>query len=184
MQSPRLHKLAQSTTIGQRYTNDLGGTTPTPIENYLAACNNKPNIAAREAEWEYAALGSYKDNENWNGYGDSTNSNAVVFAGYNGTNTSSIGTYAWYDSNAHEVKGKLPNSYGYDLSDNVTEYCYDWYGAYAKSDATGPTGGASSHECHIVRGNLWSHAVTDRSTCCYPYGHYNDMGFRLVRSSN
>ncbi|MBR0476595.1 MAG: SUMF1/EgtB/PvdO family nonheme iron enzyme, partial [Treponema sp.] len=83
-----------------------------------------------EAEWEYVALGSYKDNANWNGYGDSENTSAYVFAGYDGTNAGDTGKYAWYSSNsssiAHEVKGKLPNSYGlYDLSGNVEEWCYD-----------------------------------------------------------
>jgi len=32
-----------------------------------------------EAEWEYAALGDYKDDPNWNGYGDSSASSASVF---------------------------------------------------------------------------------------------------------
>ena len=113
-----------------------------------------------EAEWEYAALGSFKDNPNWNGYGDSENTSAYVFAGYDGTNADSVGKYAWYGSNssytAHEVKGKLPNSYGlYDLNGSVWELCYDRCGSYATSDESDPAG-ASSGSYRVLRGGSWN----------------------------
>lgn len=148
-----------------------------------------------EAEWEYAALGSFKDNDNWNGDGDSANGDAYVFAGYDGANADDIGKYAWYWSNssgtAHEVKGKLPNSYGlYDLSGNVCEWCYDWWNnvIYAASDKSDPTG-ASGGVNRVRRGGSKNTSALGCSVASRgmnnPYQRLGgDSGIRLVRNAN
>lgn len=145
-----------------------------------------------EAEWEYAALGSYKDNENWNGYGDKSNTSGYVFAGYDGTNADSLGKYAWYSTNSNfktqEVKGKLPNSYGLcDMSGNVMEWCYDWYGSYSSSDENDPAGKAWDYD-RVNRGSSWGNSdsycnVSVRSDSS-PNGRHDILGLRLVRSAN
>lgn len=144
-----------------------------------------------EAEWEYAALGSYKDNANWNGWGDSSNTSAYVFAGYDGTNADSIGNYAWYSSNASsktlEVKGKLPNSYGlYDMSGNVCEWCHDWDTSYASENETDPSGPVSGYN-RVSRGGAYiypdSYCAVSYRFSFNPYGRYGFIGFRVVRNA-
>ena len=124
-----------------------------------------------EAEWEYIAREA----------GTSTTT-------YSGSDT--IDDVAWYSSNSssktHEVKGKNANSLGiYDMSGNVYEWCYDWYGTV--SSTTADTG-ASSGSLRVPRGGSWGSsaslcAVSNRSVD-YPGYRNNLCGFRVVRSSS
>ncbi len=138
-----------------------------------------------EAEWEYAALGSYKDNANWNGYGDSSNTDAHVFAGYDGTNADEVERYVWYDNSSYkllEAKNRLPNSYGlYDMVGNVSEWCYDWKGDYPTNAETDPLG-SSTGEYRIFRGSGSSESVARRGNN-YTYYRSYGIGLRLVRSA-
>ncbi|MDR1903248.1 MAG: formylglycine-generating enzyme family protein, partial [Treponema sp.] len=127
-----------------------------------------------EAEWEYAAKGGNKD--------------YMVYE-YSGSN--SVDGVAWYDGNSgnrtHPVGTKAANSLGlYDMSGNVWEWCWDWYGSYTGSAQTDPAG-ASSGSSRVLRGGGWSNpAGSVRSAFRFlNTPSYRDfiLGFRLVRPS-
>ena len=108
---------------------------------------------------------------------------------YSGSDT--IDDVAWYSSNSssktHEVKGKNANSLDiYDMSGNVYEWCYDWYGSVNSSTADT---GASSGSYRVPRGGSWSDlasycAVSNRYYYFYPSNRLSFCGFRVVRSSS
>ena len=123
-----------------------------------------------EAEWEWLARGG----ENYE-YAGSDNVDDV----------------AWYTSNTNdtetrEVKTKAPNGYGlYDMSGNVYEWCWDWYGSISDSSAAD---GATSGSYRVSRGGSW---YSYDSFCRVAYrlsslpGHrYNGCGLRVVRPSS
>ncbi|MDR2841135.1 MAG: formylglycine-generating enzyme family protein, partial [Paludibacter sp.] len=126
-----------------------------------------------EAEWEYAARGGNK-------------SKGYLYSGSN-----FIDEVAWYTSNSgsksHEAGTKKANELGiYDMSGNVWEWCYDWYGAYGSSSQTNPTG-AGSGSSRVFRGGSWSRGASDCRVACRDYDtparRYDILGFRLVLSS-
>lgn len=128
-----------------------------------------------EAEWEYAAKGGkYKSKYTYSG-------------------SSTIDDVAWYKSNSdsktHQVGLKLPNLLGlYDMTGNVMEWCWDWYGDYSTSLQTNPTGASSGSE-RVSRGGSWYNPYS-YCTCSYRGGYgspkerYTNYGFRVVRSAN
>ena len=156
-----------------------------------------------EAEWEYAALGDFKNNDNWDGYDDRNNPaqqsatfiTSNVFSGYDGTNLADVDKYVWHSGNSggkiHILdktdSNKLANSYGlYDMCGNVSEWCFDKKANYT-SDATDPYGayGSSSYN-RITRGESVNASanicnVSDRSNL-FTYMCYNTTGFRVVRT--
>jgi formylglycine-generating enzyme required for sulfatase activity len=123
-----------------------------------------------EAEWEYAARG-----------GAPTDSYT-----YAGSNT--IGDVGWYYGNSgsvtHPVAGKTPNKLGlYDMSGNVWEWCWDWYGSYPAGDQTDPTGAASGTS-RVLRGGgvyyeLETCTVSGRGISA-PGNRSVGLGFRVV----
>jgi sulfatase modifying factor 1 len=126
-----------------------------------------------EAEWEYAARGGKK-------------SRGYIYAGSN-----SAKQVSWYNDNSKNqiqpVGQKLPNELGlYDMSGNVSEWCWDWYGNYspsAQTDPCGPLGGSN----RVNRGGAWYRsALTLRSASRdeWPMALGTGyLGFRPVRKA-
>lgn len=105
-----------------------------------------------EAEWEWAAKGGKEDK--WAG----TNSE------------SELKEYAWYDvsigGKTHQVKLKQPNGYGlYDMSGNVWEWCWDWYGSLPNPVPKDYTG-AGFGIYRVKRGGSWGDQAIFTS-CAY-----------------
>ena len=123
-----------------------------------------------EAEWEWAAMGGTEDK--WAGTNDSAQ----------------LGTYAWYQENGnektHQVKLKSPNGYGlYDMTGNVGEWCWDWYGSL--SDVLPPNyTGAASGNMRVTRGGSWNgfggYVLRAYRASVKPDEHYRIGGLRLV----
>ena len=128
-----------------------------------------------EAEWEYAARGG----------GTPSTTGAFVYT-YAGSNT--VGDVAWYYSNSgsatHTVGGKTANTAGlYDMSGNVWEWCWDWYGSVGTGTADNPAG-PSSGTNRVLRGGGWYNdaslcAVADRNGDTPDFRNSN-LGFRVV----
>ncbi len=127
-----------------------------------------------EAEWEYAARGGQK-------------SEGFLYSGSN-----KLDEVGWYGSNSgsktHPVGEQQPNELGlYDMSGNVYEWCWDWFGHYyyrssPKDNPRGPGQGSSRVHRGGHRGNI---AKFCRAACrgCWNPGHpLLEIGFRLARS--
>jgi formylglycine-generating enzyme required for sulfatase activity len=103
-----------------------------------------------------------------------------------GNNVDAVG---WYGENSggrtHPVGTKAPNSLGiYDMSGNVWEWCWDWYGSYSSGAQTNPQGVASG-SMRVRRGGAWTDGAGLLRSACrlsdYPSHRYYHSGFRLVR---
>ena len=161
-----------------------------------------------EAEWEFAARGGAPSKPAW----DYTFSGAALATGTtwsdtqsNGKNTGldSVGWY-WYNTasgttadnvpskgtagyGTHHVGKKAANALGiYDMTGNVWEWCYDWSGGIATGEVINPTG-PSYGSNRVFCGGGWGSKANQCSVCnradAVPFGLFQYLGFRVVRSA-
>lgn len=152
-----------------------------------------------EGQWQFAA--SYKNGTDWTLYDYASG------ATKNFQNREECKRVAWYYENSNypdpgirktqAVGGKAANHLGvFDMSGNVSEWCYDRFGKYptsSKSNYTGPADGGS----RILRGGNWdgleSNTLYDSmlqvgqralwSTSALD-NYSNSKGFRVSRAAN
>ena len=160
--------------------NTTAGSYDNPYVNWGAYGYRLPT----EGEWQYAA--SYRDGSIWTPY------NYASGAAVDYSDAAVTGLVAWYSANsgsvAQNVGGKTANALGiYDMSGNVWEWCWDWYGIYpgAVIDYRGPASGSY----RVIRGgscnyNAYNLQVGYRyyNFLYAPYYADSFFGFRLART--
>ena len=125
-----------------------------------------------EAEWEYAARAGTTTSYS---FGETPSNTAMA-------------QYCWYLRNAdfttHPVERKLPNPWGiYDMTGNVAEWCWDWYGRYPFFSAIDPAG-PDEGDSHVIRGGSF---YDDAEFCrnafrliAWNADLFYNVGFRVV----
>lgn len=122
-----------------------------------------------EAEWEYAAKGGKQ-------------SRGYIYSGSNHLNS-----VAWYYGNSkgktHAVGRKQANELGiYDMTGNVWEWCFGWYGNYGGYNETNAIGPSSADKA-LRGGSCYfdaDYCRTSSRILYYPVDWYEYYGFRLV----
>lgn len=134
-----------------------------------------------EAEWEYAASGGQSSKGYI--YSGSNQADEVAWYWRNAGDKYLTGEWNWplIESNNNQTKpvgSKKPNELGlYDMSGNVREWCWDWYGE---------TGSSDSGAYRVVKGGGWIGDVHNTEISFRgkfeASGIGPDQGFRVVRS--
>lgn len=142
-----------------------------------------------EAEWEYSARGGQA-----NEYTRTLGTSGTQYL-YSGSNN--IDDVAWYGKShetAREVGGKSANELGlFDMTGNVNEWCWDYYGAYDSGNVSNPTTPVKNEftesvgNHRVIRGGAWGYAtrVSNRlNNYSEPADRENsaDIGIRLAYS--
>lgn len=160
--------------IGEKTDPKAWGDVPKTHDSRwnAATCNPAANgyRLPTEAEWEWAARGG----------------ESYPYAG-----SDTIGDVAWYEGNTNDtgtrdVKTKKANGYGlYDMSGNVYEWCWDWYGSIS---SVTPGSGSASGTLRCQRSGCFggdtSLAQVAGRGKHYTYGRGPGCGFRVVRNVN
>jgi sulfatase modifying factor 1 len=180
-------------------------TTPGTEDNLYVKWKASGYRLPTEGEWQYAA--SYQDGSTWTPYNyasgartfhdddrEDNPSNGVV-DGKDANDRVSVYHDYWDGSiwqptgiiKTADVGTKYENDSGiHDMSGNVWEYCWDWYGNYP----AGPEPdyrGAGSGSYRLTRGGCWQNSASSLQICMrYIYNPYNlseDLGFRFARTA-
>lgn len=126
-----------------------------------------------EAEWEYACRAG----------------TTTVFP--ESDDDAGLEDFAWFHKNSarttHPVGEKKPNAWGvFDMHGNVSEWCQDFYGDYARDAVIDPTG-PSSGDKRTLRGGGWFQvsmwARSSHRDAFIPSARYIGLGFRLVATT-
>lgn len=141
-----------------------------------------------EAEWEYAAGGGQMSNSYT--YSGSDDVDSVAWYWKNAGDTALTGFWNWpaIQQNHDQTKpvgGKKPNELGlYDMSGNVREWCWDWYGDL-ETNVTDPKGSQSGYD-RVWKGGGWIGAEFCTESAyrgqLAANGTGPDQGFRVCRS--
>jgi len=144
-----------------------------------------------EAEWEKAARGGTSGQRfPW---GNTISWSQANYYAYPSSYTYDVNPTLGYDPAFND--GVYPytspvgyfaaNGYGlYDMSGNVWQWCWDWYGSYLGGSQTDPRGSASGSN-RVIRGGSWGYdAIYCRAAIRIygnsPAGSYDNLGFRSV----
>lgn len=139
-----------------------------------------------EAEWEYAASGGQLSKSYL--YSGSDDVDEVAWYWRNSGDKELTGLWLWSaieqnHGRTRPVGGKKPNELGlYDMSGNVREWCWDWYGEL-RTNVTDPQGSPSGYR-RVWKGGGWMGAAF----CTEPAyrgslaanGTGPDQGFRVL----
>jgi formylglycine-generating enzyme required for sulfatase activity len=161
----------------------------TPVVNWTAKGYRLPT----EAEWEKAARGGL--NGKRFPLGDTVTHSQANYQSNSAYAYDISPTRGFHPSYAtgsqlfsSPVGSFAANGYGlHDMTGNVWEWCWDWYGNYDTGSPSDPRG-ASSGPYRVSRGGSWRSVavycrVADRSDYGDPSFTSYNFGFRVARSS-